>query len=187
MRTARRRAAPGATTEAPHRRRALVLLSCALVALAVVGGVGWWATSQEVTPSPEAFCQRLAATADLDQVLLGDATAIAEGAGRLRSAATVAPPEVAADAQVLADAVDRLAEGADRQPLDPQAGMDEALAELQPDLDRITAASQAVGAWARATCGLELDGTRPAGASDSPVGSAPDAPVAAPEGAATPS
>ena len=165
------------------------LLAGAALAVATVGAVGWWATDTGPEPSAEAFCARLAEAADLDEVLLGDADAIAAGADRLRAAVAVAPPGVAEDAAVLAGAVDRLAAGAQAQPLDPQAGIDEALAALQPDQEQISAASQAVGAWAEATCGLSLDGTRPVAGPAPPTTDAPgpDAPVAAPEGAATPS
>ena len=185
MRATPRPSTATTSTATPHHRdRRRRLLAGSALALAAIGGVGWWASTRQPEPSPEAFCQQLAASADLDEVLLGDAEDIGRGAAALRRAVAVAPPEVAPDALVLADAVDRLAEGARAQPKDPQAGMDAALAAMQPELAGITAASQAVGIWASGTCGLELDGTDPPPADPAPP---PDAPVAAPEGAATPS
>ena len=131
------------------------------------------------------------------RLLAGAALAVAT-VGAVGWWATDTGPEPSAEAfcarlaeaaAVLAGAVDRLAAGAQAQPLDPQAGIDEALAALQPDQEQISAASQAVGAWAEATCGLSLDGTRPVAGPAPPTTDAPgpDAPVAAPEGAATPS
>ena len=141
-----------------HGRRTKVLVSVAVATVIAVGVGGWW-VSRANEPSAAAFCSRLADLTDLDAVLLGDADEIAQGHRDLVAALAVAPPEIAADAQVVSDAVGLLAERAQLHPQDPQAGIDAGLIELQPHIATVTAASQSLGAWSATTCGLELAGT----------------------------
>lgn len=153
-------------TLAPWSRWALV----GALVLATVAGVAAWRRDQG--PDPEAFCQRLAGAAQLDDRLATDPANVAAELDALRDAAAVSPPEVAGDIEVLIAALERLEAAAQRAPADPQGGVQEELLALQGDVERLEAASQAVGSYARDTCGLTLAGTRSTGTSRPPGTSA---------------
>ena len=123
--------------------------------LAVGLAVAVAACGDDPTPSDEAFCARLTPIADLDDRLATDPASLAGDVEDLRRAGAVAPPDIADDVDVLADALDRLSSAAAAAPEDPDGAVDATLGELQGQVDQLEASSAAVADYAAATCGLK--------------------------------
>jgi hypothetical protein len=134
-----------------------VLVVIALVVLAVAGAGLWMVLDRPETRSAEKLCAQLGAVTSLSSSLVTlDPTTLGPQVAELQRAAAVAPSDIQAQLTVLASFVEELADAVRASPVDKKATLVAALAERQDRVDEVTAAGQAVEAWAITNCGVPL-------------------------------
>ena len=146
--------------EEPRRPRRGVLIAAIAVLVVVVVATGFTVVQvRKVDRTAEALCDRLTEAQDLDQSLATlDPATLDPRVAALARAKAVAPADISAQVATLADFVDDVANQVDDTTSDRDAALSEALANRQDQIDAVTAAGQAVQAWAQANCGLSLTG-----------------------------
>ena len=141
----------------PRPRPRAVLVIIALVVLAVAGAGLWMVLKKPETRSAEKLCTQLGAVTSLSSSLVTlDPTTLGPQVAELQRAAAVAPSDIQAQLTVLASFVEELADAVRASPVDKKATLVAALAERQDRVDEVTAAGQAVEAWAITNCGVPL-------------------------------
>lgn len=146
----------------PRRRlrRGVAVVLALVVVAAVAVGAGLFVRSRQVERSTAALCEQLTAAQDLDQSFTTlDPTTLDPQVKALRQAAQVAPSDIAPSVDTLADFVGELAGAVDDAGGDPADALTAALEARQDRVDTVTAAGNAVQAWAAANCGLDLGRT----------------------------
>lgn len=131
-----------------------------VVALCVFGAAGvglWMVLKKPETRSAEKLCTQLGAVTSLSSSLVTlDPTTLGPQVAELQRATSVAPSDIQAQLTVLASFVEELADAVRASPVDKKATLVAALAERQDRVDEVTAAGQAVEAWAITNCGVPL-------------------------------
>jgi len=131
-----------------------------VVALCVLGAAGvglWMVLKKPETRSAEKLCTQLGAVTSLSSSLVTlDPTTLGPQVAELQRATSVAPSDIQAQFTVLASFVEELADAVRASPVDKKATLVAALAERQDRVDEVTAAGQAVEAWAITNCGVPL-------------------------------
>jgi biopolymer transport protein ExbB/TolQ len=151
--------------EADHPRRlkrGVLIGAMAVAVLAIVATVVVVVQVRHVERSTDALCDRLRDAQDLDQsfTTLDPATLDPQLAALARAKA-VAPDDIQAQVATLADFVDEVATQVEESTDDRDQALAAALSDRQDQVDSITAAGQAVQAWAQTNCGLSLAGAAP--------------------------
>lgn len=141
---------------ATHRGRRLVGVVL-LVATAAGASYLWW---RRPGPDTDEFCARLGPVAAIDDRLATDPAGIDDDLDALRAAAARAPEAIRPDLDTVIAALDRLAAAAESRPDDPNGALTDELLAMSDQVESIERSSQRLGSWTRATCGLELTGTR---------------------------
>lgn len=139
------------------RPRAVLVFIIALFVLAAAGGGLWMVLKKPETRSAEKLCTQLGAVTSLSSSLVTlDPTTLGPQVAELQRATSVAPSDIQAQLTVLASFVEELADAVRASPVDKKATLVAALAERQDRVDDVTAAGQAVEAWAITNCGVPL-------------------------------
>ncbi|HEY6530802.1 MAG TPA: hypothetical protein VIY72_00765 [Acidimicrobiales bacterium] len=155
----------------PRRLKRGVLVAAVVVLVVVVVAVVVVVVRvRTVERSAEALCERLTEAQDLDQSLTTlDPATLDPQLAALERAKEVAPEDIQAQITALADFVDGVANEVEGATGDPDDALSAALAERQDQIDAVTAAGQAVQAWAQANCGLSLTGPVPTDTTPAPA------------------
>jgi len=128
-----------------------------LFVLAAAGVGLWMVLKKPETRSAEKLCTQLGAVTSLSSSLVTlDPTTLGPQVAELQRATSVAPSDIQAQLTVLASFVEELADAVRASPVDKKATLVAALAERQDRVDEVTAAGQAVEAWAITNCGVPL-------------------------------
>lgn len=129
----------------------------ALFVLAAAGVGLWMVVKKPETRSAEKLCTQLGAVTSLSSSLVTlDPTTLGPQVAELQRAASVAPSDIQSQLTVLASFVEELADAVRASPVDKKATLVAALADRQDRVDEVTAAGQAVEAWAITNCGVPL-------------------------------
>ena len=143
------------------RRGVLLALVVLVVAAGAVAAV-LVVRSRQAERSAEELCARLTEAQDLEQSLTTlDPATLDPQVRALRRAAQVAPADIEGPVSTLSSFVGALAAEVDAAPGDRDEALTAALEARQDEVDEVTAAGEAVQAWAAANCGLDLSGTAP--------------------------
>jgi hypothetical protein len=135
----------------------VLVIAVALFVLAAAGAGFWMVLKKPETRSAEKLCTQLGAVTSLSSSLVTlDPTTLGPQVAELKRATSVAPSDIQAQLTVLASFVEELADAVRASPVDKKATLVAALAERQDRVDEVTAAGQAVEAWAITNCGVPL-------------------------------
>jgi len=135
----------------------VLVIVIALFVLAAAGIGLWMVLKKPETRSAEKLCTQLGAVTSLSSSLVTlDPTTLGPQVAELQRATSVAPSDIQAQLTVLASFVEELADAVRASPVDKKATLVAALAERQDRVDEVTAAGQAVEAWAITNCGVPL-------------------------------
>jgi hypothetical protein len=135
----------------------VLVIVIALFVLAAAGVGLWMVLKKPETRSAEKLCTQLGAVTSLSSSLVTlDPTTLGPQVAELQRATSVAPSDIQAQLTVLASFVEELADAVRASPVDKKATLVAALAERQDRVDEVTAAGQAVEAWAITNCGVPL-------------------------------
>jgi hypothetical protein len=135
----------------------VLVIVVALFVLAAAGVGLWMVLKKPETRSAEKLCTQLGAVTSLSSSLVTlDPTTLGPQVAELQRATSVAPSDIQAQLTVLASFVEELADAVRASPVDKKATLVAALAERQDRVDEVTAAGQAVEAWAITNCGVPL-------------------------------
>jgi hypothetical protein len=135
-----------------------VLVIVIVLFVLAAAGVGlWMVLKKPETRSAEKLCTQLGAVTSLSSSLVTlDPTTLGPQVAELQRATSVAPSDIQAQLTVLASFVEELADAVRASPVNKKATLVAALAERQDRVDEVTAAGQAVEAWAITNCGVPL-------------------------------
>jgi len=140
------------------KRGAAVALAIVVVAVVAIGVVAF-VRSRRIERSVDALCQQLTAAQDLDQSFTTlDPATLDPQVKSLAKAKAVAPDDIKASVDTLADFVSGLAKTVNAAQTDRSTALADALEARQDQVDSVTAAGKAVQQWAQANCGLALTG-----------------------------
>ena len=129
----------------------------ALFVLAAAGVGLWMVVKKPETRSAEKLCTQLGAVTSLSSSLVTlDPTTLGPQVAELQRAASVAPSDIQSQLTVLASFVEEVADTVQASPVDKKETLVAALADRQDRVDEVTAAGQAVEAWAITNCGVPL-------------------------------
>jgi hypothetical protein len=135
----------------------VLVIAVALFVLAAAGAGLWMVLKKPETRSAEKLCTQLGTVTSLSSSLVTlDPTTLGPQVAELKRATSVAPSDIQAQLTVLASFVEELADAVRASPVDKKATLVAALAERQDRVDEVTAAGQAVEAWAITNCGVPL-------------------------------
>jgi hypothetical protein len=142
-----------------RRRVRWPLLIVAVAALVAIGGIVA-AHERTAPPSVAAYCRDIGAAQDLDQSLAAfDPDALAPQIAALKKAAQVAPAEIAPQVDTLLQLTQALQATLQTSPTDQAAAVQQTLRDHQSELQGVTDAGQAVEAYTRDNCGIDLNAT----------------------------
>lgn len=146
----------------PRRRlkRGAVILVAVLAVAAIAVGAVLFVRARRVERSVEGLCTELTAAQDLDQALTTlDPATLEPQVQALTKAKAVAPDDIKASVETLADFVAGVTQTVSTATGDRQIALADALEARQDEVDTATAAGTAVQQWASVNCGLSLAGT----------------------------
>jgi hypothetical protein len=149
--------------EEPRRlKRGVLVGAVAVLVVVVVAAVVVVVQMRRVDRSTDALCARLTEAQDLDQSFTTlDPATLEPQLAALERAEEVAPAEIQVQVTTLADFVDEIATQVAEATIDRDDALSSALGARQDQIDAVTAAGQAVQAWAQLNCGLTLTGPTP--------------------------
>jgi hypothetical protein len=154
-----------------------VLVAGVAVLAVVVAAVVIVVEVREVDRSAEALCRQLTEAQDLDQSFTTlDPATLDPQLAALRRAKAVAPDDIRVQVATLADFVDEVAADVEGTEAEPDEALATALSGRQDEVDGVTAAGQAVQAWAATNCALSLSGPASTDSGAPGGGSAPTDP-----------
>jgi biopolymer transport protein ExbB/TolQ len=159
--------------EEPRRlKRGVLVGAVAVLVVVVVAIVVVVVQVRRVDRTAEALCERLTEAQDLDQSFTTlDPATLEPQLAALQRAKEVAPADIQAQITTLADFVDEVAAQVGEAANDRDDALSSALGARQDQIDAVTAAGQAVQAWAQINCGLSL--TAPTSTNPAPADTAP--------------
>ena len=138
-------------------RRALVLGLLA-VTLAIGGAAGYQLYQEKVERTPEAFCRQLPVVRDLDRSLGNlDAVGVRQDLTQLEQLQASSPAEVEPSVAVLVETTRSLLGPLDQANDDGGKAVQEAWRARAADAGRIAEAGRTVQAYAKTTCGIDLN------------------------------
>ena len=140
-------------------RRRILLGLAVLMVLAVAGAGAWLWFTEERAParSPALLCDRLSEASGLDDAIVtGDPTRLGPLVSALERATQGAPPEIAAQLDVLTTFVVEVTDEVRAEPTDKRRALVDALAARQDRIDAVSSAGAAVEEWTRVNCATSL-------------------------------
>ena len=138
-------------------RRALVLGLLA-VTLAIGGVAGYQLYQEKVERTPEAFCRQLPVVRNLDRSLGNlDAVGVRQDLAQLEQLQASSPAEVEPSVAVLVETTRSLLGPLDQANDDGGKAVQEAWRARAADAGRIAEAGRTVQAYAKTTCGIDLN------------------------------